>query len=422
MKNSSKTNHIVACRCCHQKNSMHLLYDFGDLPVAGYLEDDLQHALEAPRFNNSIAICISCGLVQQANDDSKGFLIDKVYQNYQPTYSMSSKVRIYLESFLDKAVSKSQIALKDKVIEIGSNDGGFLEILKKRGYGPVGFDPSARSDNRSDGSEIIVKDFFGVEAAKKYVSEFGPVKLVTSRHTLEHVFDPIDFLNGLEIVLDKDGIAVIEVPYLSKQMMNNQFQSMTYQHITFFTVRSMRNLLKNSGLNIYDIEFSPMDAGAMIVYVKKTNKKTVDKIHLDQILSYEKIFELDSPKGYKPFFQKFAVQRNYVQDHFNDLKLKGHKIFAYGAGGKGQAILNILKLDADIIPNIIDDTPEYKGQFVPGTGNCVINSGDSKLEKDDITIFITAPSHINEIMTNELERKRLGVQYFVSVPEFHYIN
>jgi hypothetical protein len=39
-----------------------------------------------------------------------------------------------------------------------------------------------------------------------------------------------------------------------------------------------------------------------------------------------------------------------------------------------------------------------------------------------LTIFITAPSHINEILTKELEQNRSGVQYFVSVPEFHYVN
>jgi hypothetical protein len=325
-----------------------------------------------------------------------------------------------LESFLDKAIAKAPTEPNAKVIEIGSNDGGFLEILKKRGYRPVGFDPAARSDDSSDGSEIIVKDFFGVEAAKRYVSEFGPVKLAISRHTLEHVFEPIEFLKGLEIVLDKDGTAVIEVPYLSTQMMNNQFQSMVDQHISFFTVRSMKNLLNNSGLELFDVEFSPMDAGSMIAYVKKTNKKIVNATHLNKILSYEKAFELDSPKGFEYFFKKFETQKKYVESHFTDLALKSHKIFAYGAGGKGQAMLNILKLDADIIPNVIDDTPEYEGQFVPGTGNCVISSRDQKLK--NCTIFITAPSHINEILAKELEQKRLSVEYFVSVPEFHYVN
>ena len=106
------------------------------------MESDLRRASKAPRFNNAIAICKSCGLVQQANNDSKEFLIDKVYKNYQPTYSVSSNVRIYLESFLDKAIAKAPTEPNAKVIEIGSNDGGFLEILKKRGYRPVGFDPA----------------------------------------------------------------------------------------------------------------------------------------------------------------------------------------------------------------------------------------------------------------------------------------
>lgn len=421
MRNNSEDSHIVACRCCHNTNTLHLLYDFGELPVAGYLEGDLRCALTAPRCRNAIAICTSCGLVQQAYDDAKEFLIERVYQNYQPTYSMSGKVMLYLETFLDKALAKTKLAPNDKVIEIGCNDGGFLKILRERGYGPVGFDPSAKTEHLSGGTDLIIKDFFELKSAKKYVSEHGRVNMVVSRHTLEHVFEPIEFLKGIDIVLDKEGIAVIEVPYLCAQMMNNQFQSMAYQHITFFTVSSMRIMLNNSGLDLLDVEFSPMDAGAMIVYVKKTNKKMANTNRLNQILSYEKSFELDSPKGYDCFFRKFETQKKYVRNHFTNLAAKSHKIFAYGAGGKGQAMLNMLGLAADIIPNVIDDTPGHKGKFVPGTGNCVISSRDPKL-KDDITIFITAPSHINEIMTKELAQNRSGVQYFVSVPEFHYQN
>ena len=60
-----------------------------------------------PRFENAIAICADCGLVQQAYREAEPVLIDKVYSNYQSTYSMSEGVRRYMEWFIDLAALAS---------------------------------------------------------------------------------------------------------------------------------------------------------------------------------------------------------------------------------------------------------------------------------------------------------------------------
>src|SRR2546427_3915340 len=85
---------MARCRNCGSAG-LSTLYDFGQLPLGGYLAPTPSMARQAPRFVNALAICGACGLVQQAFDGAREALIELVYSNYQPTYSMSAAVRAY---------------------------------------------------------------------------------------------------------------------------------------------------------------------------------------------------------------------------------------------------------------------------------------------------------------------------------------
>lgn len=63
--------------------------------------------------------------------------------------------------------------------------------------------------------------------------------LLFTRHTLEHVFDPINFMQAISIVLEDEGLAVIEVPYLPYQLSSSQYGAMTHQHISFLRWRQL---------------------------------------------------------------------------------------------------------------------------------------------------------------------------------------
>jgi len=400
---------------------MRLLYTFGAMPVAGYLDPDETSSKNARRFELGIAICQNDGLVQQAYSDSKESLIKLVYTNFQPTYTTSGLVSNYIESFLAKAIKSSGAKLGDYVMEVGSNDGLLLQLLKKRGMNPIGFEPSSdlSSRTRSLGIEVI-EDFFGAESARNFIEHRPPVKLLISRHTLEHAFDPLDFLHGIEIVLEPEGLAVIEIPYLRLQMMNGHFEAMTFQHTTFFTINSIDKALRCAGLQPVDVTFVDMDGGSMVIFLRKVNirqKSRVDEI--ENILAFERTWQLDRGSGYKAFFQNVNLICKRARNHLTELSDKGCKIVGYGAGSKGQSLLNMLRLDTKQVPFVIDDTPGNAGKYIPGTGILVISSRDARASHSDV-IFITAPTHIQEILQKEIYRRKDGTKFLATVPDYHY--
>jgi len=408
----------VNCRIC-KADSLDLLHDFGMMPVAGYLVDSFQKAIDENRYSNFLVRCSKCGLVQQGGGDFYNVLIDKVYSNYQATYSMSLKVREYMSKFIDDAMEVSEIKSKeDIVLEIGSNDGSMFDILREKGVRPAGIDPSAVASDK-DKDAIVMRDFFSTAVAQKFVNEHGKVKLLFSRHTLEHVFDPGDFMNAIGLILDSQGVAVIEVPYLAAQLNANQYPGMTFQHISFFTLQCLKYLGELYGLHMFNVKPSKMDGGSVVVYLAKNPRANVTHT-LFGLLEYEKDSETACLQGLLKKFQLIETSKKHVREHIMGLSKNSFGVLSYGAGSKGQALLNMLNLSSDIVPFVVDDTPGTKGRYIPGTGTKVIDSADENMLKSNFCL-ITAPTHVDEIAAKE-QKKHPQVTFIRTSPDFSYIS
>jgi len=390
----------MKCNICDNQELI-LLHDFGTAPVAGYLVSSLQQALSEIRFSNQLLYCQKCGLVQQSNDSFKDALIEKVYSNYRPTYSMSTKVQEYMSRFIDEAVRFCGTS-KGIALEIGSNDGTMFPLLHSRGFRPAGIDPSASETTFKD--SIVIKDFFCKRVATDFVKQYGKVPLLFSRHTLEHVFDPVDFMEAVSIVLSDNGAAVIEVPYLPAQVSNCQFAGMGFQHVSYFSSLSMRNLVRSCDLELSDAKPSKMDGGSIIFFLKKGSQgKGEGSSFVRGSLELEAASGFSDGKGLEEKFKNIGKMISLTKEHILSLKKKAIDVVAYGAGGKGQAILNMIGLSHDIIQYVVDDTPGSRGMFIPGVGTEVVDSSNGALSNAKI-IFITAPTHVDEVVAKEYNK------------------
>lgn len=408
---------MINCRIC-RSHDLRLLHDFGMNPVAGYLVESMQTALACEKFSNQLVYCPNCGLIQQGDDSFKDVLVDKVYSNYRPTYSMSAKVREYMETFIDEAMDFSDVK-NEIVLEIGSNDGSVLDLLRCRGVRPAGIDPSAVAP-ASGNDAIVVRDFFSRWVANDFVAKYGRVKFLFSRHTLEHVFDPVEFMEAVNLVLDDQGCAVIEVPYLPAQLNGNQYAAMTFQHISFFTLASLKQLGELCDLFILNAKPSRMDGGSIVVHFVKHARVPVSvSCKVKGLLELEKSSGMTNVQGLLAKFKDVADSITLARKHVFRLRENSCHIVGYGAGAKGQALLNMLNLHHGVIPYVVDDTPGSKGMYIPGTGTKVVDSSDICFSEADF-VLITAPTHVDEIVAKE-QGRHPRVSFIRTSPDFSYV-
>jgi hypothetical protein len=376
--------------------------------------------MAAERFPLGLAICSEDGLVQQAYREGNGTLVNKVYAAYQPTYSMSQNLGHHLMALLDASFEIAGIRPGDSIAEIGSNDGAVLKQLASRGTKPIGWEPASNLASRAeaDGCRVIC-DYFTPESARTYLEHNPPVRLLLTRHTLEHAFAPLEFLRAVRLLLAPDGVAVIEVPNLRLQMMNGHFEAMTFQHVSFFSVSSMTKALAAVDLMPIGITYVQADGGSMVIYARRLAQSPESEA-IARAIELEDSLGMQHASGYQGFFDQVDRTIAAVSKYVSMQAARGELVVGYGAGGKGQSLLNMLRLRASEMPFVMDDTPGNAGRYIPGTGIQVVSSTDPQVE-DARVVLLTAPTHISEILRKESKRRANRVQFLSTIPEFHQV-
>lgn len=414
------SDRIVECRLCGF-GPLTLLYSFGPQPVAGYLVKSAELARSQPKRTLALGLCSRCGHCQQAHDNARDLLSERVYAQYQATYSASTGVSQYLRGFLDRALAAARAAPGDLVIEIGSNDGHVLEELRNRGLRPLGVEPAKPlcELSRERGLDVV-NDFLSAPLARRIRADVGQARVVVTRHTLEHAYEPLDFLLAIRELLAPDGLAAIEVPSLLLQLMNGHFEAMTFQHVSFFSAQSMLEALRLASLEAVDIAHAGMDGGSIVVYARPLADAATLSPRIQSFCAIEKAAGIGTPLGSAAFFERLERMRATASGVFGAFRSAGLVVAGYGAGSKGQSLVNILGLDPSTLPFIMDDVPENARSFVPAAAIEVVGSLDPRRDSVDIA-FITAPTHWREIRRKDSERRRSPIRYLVTVPDLHLV-
>ena len=152
--------------------------------------------------------------------------------------------------------------------------------------------------------------------------------VIILRHVVEHVPDPVAFVQSATKVLKKGGIAYIEVPNSQWSLENFYFPEFHVDHISYFTMNSLTRLLNLAGLN---------------KIIHKEAFKAYMKFPFLMSLSIKEENAMIEKDIYSNFFMNFTANQSindftinyskYVQS-LNDIK-SNNKIAVWGSGSIG---------------------------------------------------------------------------------------
>ena len=173
-----------------------MLYEQSAFPIfQNRMYDSVQEARACPRGDIRLVQDGVSGLVYNAAFRPELMNYDAAYQNEQ-AHSPSFK------SHLEQVATIVERNLgTDGLVEVGCGKAYFLELLQSRGCSITGFDPTYEGQNPA-----VQLRYFGDGVT---VSASGLVL----RHVLEHVQNPVGFLDGLREA-NGGGLIYIEVPCL----------------------------------------------------------------------------------------------------------------------------------------------------------------------------------------------------------------
>lgn len=382
---------ISQCRSCGNKKLL-TVFNLGKQPLANALLIDRQEILNEKYFPLKVVICKRCKLIQLNYTVNPKILFKK----YLWVTGTSQKVREYREFFFKK-ISKFLKNKNNYICEIASNDGFFLQYVKKNNR-VLGIDPATNLAKKANLSGIkTIPEFFNLKISKKIIKiEKDKPNIIICRNVIPHVENINDVLSGIKNLLSNDGYGVIEFHNASHIIKKKHYDYIYHEHIFYYTLSTLSKVLKNQGLNPFDYFISPISGGSYVIILSK--KKIVKTQKFINRIIFEKKNNLDLVSYWQSL-------NNLAKKHKkNLLKVifkygQNNKIVGYGASARSSTLLNYLNLDNKNIIKILDANPLKKNLYTPGS-NIKIYTPNKKNLKGVKVILLLAWNFKDEIIKN----------------------
>jgi SAM-dependent methyltransferase len=250
----------LPCPCCAQL-SLQPLLNLGNLPLSGmFFIQPPPHPPEAPLL---LERCPTCSFVRKAK-------LPGAQRSYEfIDRDTVSQIPAYLDNILNGLLSR--VSPSSFVVELGSNDGSFLQILRRSGYHNfIGVEPSQHLATKAKRNGIkTYSSYFNIETSMIITQTHGKAKMIICRHTLEHIPNPLSFLQACGSLLSEDGYIYLECPDSMTLFHQHRIHEIWDEHENYFTRRTMEMILQHAGFGDMHIERSVnKDAVNLCVWAK----------------------------------------------------------------------------------------------------------------------------------------------------------
>jgi len=335
---------IKCCSACGS-NSLELIYDFGECPLAGYFPEPGK-ASNDNLISMRLMICTACELVQITPNVDDDFL----FSNYR--YISSVGMTDHFESLVFWLIENDYIKKDSKILEIGSNDGTLLSQLKIHGFDACGVDPAANINEiaKSKGLNVIT-GFFSMKTLDelKLRNKFN---VIISCNSFAHISEIQNVALGVSNALTEDGLFVVEVQSLAALVEKRAFDFIYHEHKFYYSVKSLNNLMKSVGLYMVGGCLINTHGGSMRLVFSKIKKDT--PASFSNFLDTEEQEKL-TPKRIELAISEFMSQVSAVREVLIVEKIKRGNLIGFGASGRGNMLLHYLKI-GDLMEFVYDES------------------------------------------------------------------
>ena len=407
----------MKCRGCDSEKTS-LLLDLGHSPISNEFLDSLQLLVAEAHYPLKVYVCDRCGMVQIPEVTRKESLFS---DNYVYFSSYSSSWLNHSKEFASKMISEYSITNEDLVLEIASNDGYLLQYFKSSGIRVLGIEPakSVADVALSKGIETI-SAFFGTELALELRTKGISPKIIVANNVLAHVPDIHDFIHGISILLDGEGLATFEFPHLSNLMELNQFDTVYHEHYSYLSYESLKPIFATHGLDIFSIENLTTHGGSLRLFVAPHDSRAIETHKIENLESREIIWSPRNSKNAENLRSNALNTKLEFLSELLNLKKQGLTVAGYGAAAKGNTLLNYCGINSDLISYIVDRNPAKQGKFLPGSHIPVLS--ESIFETMPPNVVIIFPWNLKDEIKLQLSAQ-LGsdVKFMVTAPEVQFI-
>ena len=387
---------ITECIACGSKNLIPVL-DLNEQPLANsYKKTADEHEDFYPLAINRCADCYHVQLTHKVNPE----LMFKEYLYVSGTAKTQLE---YFDWFVDQIVRLYGSTPK-KVLDIGCNDGSFLNAWGGTGASTYGVDPAENLYNLSSKNHSVHCGFY---TGKEFSGTNFDV--ITCMNAFAHNADQYALLKNIKDRMNDNSLLFCTTSQ-ANMILNGEFDTIYHEHLSFYNIKSAKALCDRAGLNLIDVMKHPIH-GTSYIFVISKSKKNED--HISTLIKEEENLGLYTPETYVEYAKKAKLVAEKFADTIRDFRNKGVSVIGYGAPAKGNTLMNFAKEKPDIT---IEDNPLKQGMFTPGV-SCPIKSPVVLEQYTDGVCFVPLAWNfygeiVNKVRGLRPDKKDIFVKYF----------
>lgn len=369
---------VKKCRTCNSSK----LKDILSLGIQ-YLSDFTSGNQKPKKYPLSLVLCEKCSLLQLRHNVPQSSL-------YTERYGYKSGINKTMQDELKGIVNESLSKLEKKgnitAVDIGANDGTLLGNYGKKVF-KIGVEPIKKFAKECEQkADVVINDFFKY---KSYIKKVTGKKadIITVISCFYDMESPNIFLSDVKKILSEDGIVVIQQNYLVGMLEQNAFDNIVHEHLEYYSLLSLENLLKRHNLEVFDVEQSNINGGSFRTYICFSGKRKISKSVIDMRRKEMKM-NLKNKKVYVDFAKRVERNKNKLYKLITRLVKDGKKIFVYGASTRGNTLLQYCELDSSLIKAAVERNTEKWGKKIASVGIPIISEEQARIEKPDYMLVL----------------------------------
>ena len=400
-----KKNIRLNCLCCNNSKLKEVLnlnkHSFADR----FISENFKK-FKDPTYPLILDMCPKCKFFQLryiTNPTARYSEIEYSYTSSNSKFATDHWNKYY------KDVCKKVYLKSKKVLEIGSNDGYLSKIFKNNNFSPVCVDASDFMTKISKKKGLVSENLlFNFKNSIYLKKKYGLQDIILANNVFNHSNNPKDFLKGVKNISSNKSIFVFEQPYFSKSLTDGKFDQIYHEHISYFTVLNIFNLLKKLGFKIISLSFNNYHGGSIRTYatLKNNNLKIYNiKNHIKN----EKKKDIYNLNFFKKFFKEIKLNKIKIKKKILSFKNNGFKIIGVGAAAKANTILTFYDLNNKLIDFITDGSKFKINKYTPLTRLKI--KKDNELKKYSKILCIILAWNINSLLKKKLLKINKNIKF-----------
>lgn len=412
---TSSPNIIEHCRVC-QATHLEPVLSLGQMPLANSLLTEAELAQPEPTYPLDLVFCPACSLVQITATVPPELL----FREYLYFSSFSDTMLRHSREIVEQLVQTRGLGPDSLAVEIASNDGYLLQYFVNLGIPVLGIEPAQNIATVAQGRGIrTLSEFFGRDLALELQERGEAADVIFANNVMAHVADLHGVVEGLRILLKKDGVAVIETPYVKDMIDRCEFDTIYHEHLCYYSLTALDHLFKLHDLVVSDVERIDIHGGSLRLYV--THPGAVgDRKRVRDLLAEETAWGVRRLDFYQGFAEKVKRLETTLLDVLRGLKSQGRQLAAYGAAAKGSTLLNAFGIDSQLLEFVIDRSTYKQGRYMPGSHLPIYASSHLLNRLPDYVLLLTW-NFSEEILAQQAEYRRRGGRFILCIPEIKIV-